>query len=211
MLEVHPPHHGPHTWRDFFIHIATIVVGLIIAIGLEQTVEFFHHRHLVAQARETLHEEMTENQKLIRHNLETLTQDDARLRHNIAILQQYKDHPSSTQEKLDPQWEWYGTFSTAWSTARDTGALALMPYADVQHYSLVYLQQDIVEQSATSYIRLHNQAFAPALKNPDLDKLSPADLDKLIDGTTLAIIEEKLLRNLAASLDRNYTHALSSR
>ncbi len=24
MLEVHPPHEAAHTWRDFFIYIATI-------------------------------------------------------------------------------------------------------------------------------------------------------------------------------------------
>ena len=32
MLDVHPPHHAANTWRDFFIHIATIVIGLLIAI-----------------------------------------------------------------------------------------------------------------------------------------------------------------------------------
>jgi hypothetical protein len=37
MLDVHPPHEVTHTWKDFFIHIATIVVGLLIAIGLEQS------------------------------------------------------------------------------------------------------------------------------------------------------------------------------
>jgi len=49
MLDVHPAHHAATMWRDFFIHIATIVIGLLIAIGLEQTVEFFHHRHQVAR------------------------------------------------------------------------------------------------------------------------------------------------------------------
>jgi hypothetical protein len=45
MLDVHPPHEAAHTWKDFFIHIATIVVGLIMAVGLEQTVEAIHqHR-----------------------------------------------------------------------------------------------------------------------------------------------------------------------
>ena len=39
MLDVHPAHHAASTWRDFFIHIITIVIGLLIAIGLEQTVE----------------------------------------------------------------------------------------------------------------------------------------------------------------------------
>jgi len=38
MLDVHPPHASTHTWRDFFLHIATIVIGLLIAIGLEQSI-----------------------------------------------------------------------------------------------------------------------------------------------------------------------------
>ncbi|MGH8335618.1 MAG: hypothetical protein ACRETL_02060 [Gammaproteobacteria bacterium] len=42
MLDVHPPHEAARTWTDFFIHIATIVVGLLIAIGLEQAVERIH-------------------------------------------------------------------------------------------------------------------------------------------------------------------------
>jgi hypothetical protein len=50
MLDVHAPHETVHTWRDFFIHIGTICVGLLIAIGLEQTVEAVHHH----QQREQL-------------------------------------------------------------------------------------------------------------------------------------------------------------
>jgi hypothetical protein len=45
MLDVHPPHHAVSSWGDFFIHLATITIGLLIAIGLEQTVEAIHHRH----------------------------------------------------------------------------------------------------------------------------------------------------------------------
>jgi hypothetical protein len=54
MLDVHAPHEGIHTWSDFFTHIATIVIGLLIAVGLEQTVEYFHHRRQVAEVRESL-------------------------------------------------------------------------------------------------------------------------------------------------------------
>jgi hypothetical protein len=39
MLGVHPLHHAASTWRDFFIHIISIVIGLLVAIDLEQTVE----------------------------------------------------------------------------------------------------------------------------------------------------------------------------
>ena len=54
MLDVHPPHHAANTWRDFLIHIATIVIGLLIAVGLEQTVEAIHHRHQRHQLVESL-------------------------------------------------------------------------------------------------------------------------------------------------------------
>ena len=68
MLDVHPPHSPTHTWKDFLIHIATIVVGLIIAVGLEQTVETIHH----ASERHELIEEMHAESE---HNLNVLESD----------------------------------------------------------------------------------------------------------------------------------------
>jgi hypothetical protein len=65
MLDVHPPHAPTHSWKDFFIHIATIVIGLLIAVGLEQTVEYFHHRHQLAEAREALDRELEVNKNRI--------------------------------------------------------------------------------------------------------------------------------------------------
>ena len=45
MLDVHAPHQTVHTWKDFLIHIAAITIGLLMALGLESTVEWLHHRH----------------------------------------------------------------------------------------------------------------------------------------------------------------------
>ena len=53
MLDVHAPHAGIHTWSEFLIHIATIVIGLLIAVGLEQTVEYFHRMEPSDQAAST--------------------------------------------------------------------------------------------------------------------------------------------------------------
>ena len=52
MLDVHTPHETTRTWKDFFIHVAIITIGLLIAIGLEQTVEYFHHRRQAAEMAE---------------------------------------------------------------------------------------------------------------------------------------------------------------
>jgi hypothetical protein len=57
MLDVHAPHEPLHTWKGFFIHIATIVVGLFIAVALEQSVEALNNHHEVAAVREDLNGE----------------------------------------------------------------------------------------------------------------------------------------------------------
>ena len=72
MLDVHPPHHAASTWRDFFIHIATIVIGLLIAVGLEQTVEAVHHSHQRHQLDEDLRIEAENNQHVIERDLHML-------------------------------------------------------------------------------------------------------------------------------------------
>jgi hypothetical protein len=35
VIEVHPPEEPLHGWRDFLIHLATITIGLLIALSLE--------------------------------------------------------------------------------------------------------------------------------------------------------------------------------
>ena len=38
MLDVHAPHEAVHSWKAFFVHIAAISIGLLLALGLEATV-----------------------------------------------------------------------------------------------------------------------------------------------------------------------------
>ena len=68
MLDVHPPHHAANTWRDFLIHIATIVVGLLIAVGLEQAVEAIHHHQVRENLRRALAEEVRSNAEFTKAN-----------------------------------------------------------------------------------------------------------------------------------------------
>jgi hypothetical protein len=58
MIDIHPPHHAPMTKREFFVHLFIVVLGILIAIGLEQGVEYRHQRH---QLEEDLHAEMQMN------------------------------------------------------------------------------------------------------------------------------------------------------
>ena len=69
MLDVHPAPHAAHSWREFFVHIATIVLGLLIAIGLEQTVEYFHHRHQLHKLEDALQKSSEANKEYINDNI----------------------------------------------------------------------------------------------------------------------------------------------
>src|SRR5262245_35672460 len=42
-MDIHPPTKPIESAKDFVIHLSMIVIGILIAIGLEQTVEAWHH------------------------------------------------------------------------------------------------------------------------------------------------------------------------
>jgi hypothetical protein len=208
MLEVHAPHTAIHGWRDFLLHIATITIGLLIAIGLEQTVEHLHHRHLLHQARENLHTEIIENQKIMAYDHRLLDSNRHHLLDVIAELRQLKANPKQPHGSILFPWGWSGPSTAAWNTARDTGALALMSYDNVQGYSLVYGQQASVQQQADLYILNQTHANIPLIGTKGASDLSPAQIDELIKGCSTSVTDIDFLEALMNALDQNYADAL---
>jgi hypothetical protein len=54
MIDIHAPHEATHTWKDFFIHMGAICLGILIAIGLEQSVGAIRNAHQRQQPAATL-------------------------------------------------------------------------------------------------------------------------------------------------------------
>src|SRR5450631_4652760 len=90
MLDIHPAQRSANSWKEFFVHIATIVLGLLIAVGLEQTVEYFHHRHLASEGREQLRVERRQNQRSNELNIFTTQRHQADLKRDLAMLRAAK-------------------------------------------------------------------------------------------------------------------------
>jgi hypothetical protein len=59
-MEIHKPK-AAHSWREFLIEIGTIVCGILIALGLEQTIEAVHWAEKVREAREAIHQELLQS------------------------------------------------------------------------------------------------------------------------------------------------------
>src|SRR4051812_34968567 len=62
-MEIHKPH-AAKTWKEFFIELGTIVLGIVIAIALEQAVENWHWHGEVVEARKAIAAEIAANQPL---------------------------------------------------------------------------------------------------------------------------------------------------
>jgi hypothetical protein len=147
MLDVHAPHEPINTWKGFVLHIATIVIGLLIAVGLEQTVEYFHHRHEVREAREALVAEHAENIRRYHDNVRGHLLRLANQSNDQRVLRYLLAHPGAPQDKL-PGVMTFGEITlaepveAAWSTVERSEVASLLPPAELRDLATEYKELD---------------------------------------------------------------------
>jgi hypothetical protein len=190
MLDIHPPHETVHTWKDFFIHIATICVGLLIAVGLEQTIESVHHRHQREQLLVSLDHDtratLQDADFAAGERLQRMQWIQVRIEQVRAALASHKPLAPAAPQKsafitvpADPAWE----------AARASGMIPLFSQGEIAAYSEV---ADVIgrarprldtEGNAHSkrrdFEKRYESASADAKANYRLE--SPADLQTYLD------------------------------
>ncbi len=192
MLDVHPPHHAANTFRDFLIHIATIVVGLLIAVGLEQSVEFLHHRHEVAETREALHAEREANLAAYARSVAEFHRQSASLVNNLTVLHYLQQHPGTTKAQLPGILVWHAirvNFSeSAWRTAQQSNVTALMPQDEVRTYAQLYDRIDSVNKTFDVIWPPLVQARLYGILDADPTHLNSAEIAQEIDLTNSVLL-----------------------
>jgi hypothetical protein len=136
MLDVHPPHESVRTWKSFLIHIATIVIGLLIAIGLEQTVEHFHHRHLAHEARKRLLDEVKTNGETAKSDAYAVRMHEKHLRDALQVLERARSHAVLPADHIITARPWRPVGVAAWKIARDSGAAGYLSAAEQATFEL---------------------------------------------------------------------------
>jgi hypothetical protein len=150
MLDVHAPDATVHTWRDFFIHIATITIGLLIAIALEQCVEYLHHVHQRHDLQRDLLDEAKRNRDILRVDI-GLESQAAWFR---GVLTATKSIPASGQTAINlpstpcipgtvgangmdavVRTRYFAPSDAVWTTARDAGLIIRLPVEEARMYA----------------------------------------------------------------------------
>ncbi|MGA8940552.1 MAG: hypothetical protein WB439_15430 [Acidobacteriaceae bacterium] len=183
MLDVYPPEHTPHTWRDFFIHIATIVVGLCIAVGLEQTVELIHHHHQLHEARAAIHAELEYNQNLLTETTAILTATQQTMQHNAALLRSPTTTANVPTSALIYKWDIGYPRSNAWQDAKASSAVDYMTPSERASADFIYGDGDLAEKFAMSWLEDNNIAAAIVHRAHTLGELTPTERDQLLQVT----------------------------
>jgi hypothetical protein len=192
MLDVHPAHHAASSWREFFVHIATIVIGLLIAVGIEQTVEYIHHRREVADTREALRKERNAN--AARFTVETLENNRVIqiFQEDLAVFAYLRGHPGAPADtwpgQLGGQVITVGYADSAWKTAQQSNVVAFMPSAEIQQTDRMYRYQQILDDLEVAKFDAMNELRKTFAAEQDPSHLTPVQLDTAIDRTVNLLI-----------------------
>jgi hypothetical protein len=196
VIDVHAAHGGIHTWKDFWIHLGTITLGLLIAIGLEQSAEWVHHRYQRHTLEEDLRQEGSSNHdsavidvaiydKIIAWLLQIQQGvDQARATGGRAPFV-YPDRPDGIPDS--PRFAAYHVLeSEAWTTAKESSLLVLLRRDEAEIHARVYIQSDLVEsfRERTRELGARRGAFETRFSHGtyppvfDLSSLTPQQLDE---------------------------------
>lgn len=164
MLDVHAPEHRIGGFRDFLIHLLTITVGLLIALGLENAAEAWHHRQERREAESEIREELQENRQML---MKAAAPVRAERNHLVQAIRLYRLRSAGKQadtSKVDLTFNEEPIPDAAWRAAIASGVLAYMPYDQVKRFAAAYQVQTLLEQAEDS-------AFDDYLQmNPVLDR-----------------------------------------
>lgn len=183
MLDVHPPHTPTHTWKDFFIHVATICVGLLIAVGLEQAVEYFHHRHQAHQLEVSLDREIEKNLVILRKDTALMETTHRVEEQNKASIEKARASHGKTPVEyvdFDPTPEWTPPTNAVWASAHDNGTLSLLPPARASYLSRIDFSNNTTIDVSHQVFDARFRLLALVHLHPNLAQLSASEQDALL-------------------------------
>ena len=196
--------HFPET-KSFIRELVIITIGLLIALALNDLVEWQQHRSLVRAAESSLRTEIEGNLKTLAAIRDQIREEQAKIDDDLLILRQFRDQPASTpNRKMSLEFKMEAFDDTAWKTAQATGAFTYMPYTEVETFSGIYYMQDEVIRAQQEAVNDALGAAAMLVTKPTGERPSPAEIGEIIPRLGVFKMRLIFLSALIDSLDQNY-------
>ena len=206
-MDIHPPHGGVHTWKDFGVQLVTITAGILIALSLEGIRESFHNRGLVREARENIRRELADNLKELEGELRGMPAQKEHLDGALKFADEMIANGHTVLRELQINVSNANLRTASWQTADRTGALGHMEYGEVQKYAGTYAGQELY---ALTQRRAFDQvASALAIISAgDPTRASRPDMEEFRRQVLELRGELYILGQLGAGLKDSYRRAL---
>jgi hypothetical protein len=189
---------GVHNWKQFLVHMTIVVLGIMIAIGLEQTVEKIHHVHQRHEFEAQLRQEGLANQKIVESDVRWLDAQVAWLLSAKQFVDSYRlSHgklsgslPRAPQDDTrtkgsvgdaDPQ-------TAVWTMGKESGLVALLPQEQAESYGTMYnmAQLEIEQDHASLQAQSEELALIAGRSDVMVDRNLAGLSDQQLEALSLA-------------------------
>jgi hypothetical protein len=177
-VDIHKPR-AAHSWREFAIEIGTIICGILIALALEQAVEWGRAQRELSEAREAINAELAWNATSLAIDAVQDPCIDARLSTLAAWADGKARVDSANLASIDNRPLLRNLRFTAWDIAK-TGAVAAhmsvaerLSYAGI--YELLSNEKEVVDAERRAWVEFGRYAGADRL-DPDAARQLKGDV-----------------------------------
>ena len=179
-----------------------MTIGLFIALMLEAGVEYWHHRHVVAEARRNIRAELQTDHEVALDDMKRLDQNIQIVKGNVKTIHLLSTRPKDFKGSITNSMSFNSLNDAAWRTARDTGALSYMPYEEVQRYSDIYMLGEVVNQKSISTGEQNFRAAAPLYMGYDVDQLPAEEYMEMLRDNAATLIDLVTLKQIVQQFDQ---------
>jgi len=185
-MEIHKPK-AAHSWREFLIEIGTIVTGILIALGLEQSIEAFHERQLAHEAQDAIDAEMRSDLDLIASRLSRQMCIERRLDQVAGLLAGWKTGKAPPEgltlgdpgdaPLIDQRWQ------ANLNSGRFSRQAASNQARQADFYTRLRILNDVLQREHYAWSQLRTLELGPGLLSAEM---RPALTQALQDARTHA-------------------------
>ncbi|HEY3815428.1 MAG TPA: hypothetical protein VGL66_19575 [Caulobacteraceae bacterium] len=198
-MHIHKPK-ALHGLRELLTEVGVIVIGIVIALALEQAVEAFHRHDSAAEARQQIRDELSGNAWRLWEQERTQACVDTRLDDLERILSQAL-HSGRIEPGLTVGRPWHHIWESArWSSITQAGVAAYFPERESAAYSNLYSL--FANLTVDSTKEQESWAYLQSLRYlTEIDKSEALSYLREVEKIRLERLE---MHNLAVILQRAY-------